>query len=64
MIERYAIKFGPAVSRKELEKALYEEGGLSKAHHLKARIELIGEADDIKKLSALLKSLSPNGGDN
>ena len=44
MIERYTIKFGPAVSQKELEKALHEDGDLSKAHHLKARIELIGEA--------------------
>ena len=61
MIERYTIKFGPAVSQKELEKALHEDGDLSKAHHLKARIELIGEAEDIKKLSELLKQLSKNG---
>jgi hypothetical protein len=60
MIERYTIKFGPAVSQKELEKALHEDGDLSKAHHLKARIELIGEAADIKKLSGLLKQLSQN----
>jgi hypothetical protein len=58
MIERYTIKFGPAVSQKELEKALHEDGDLSKAHHLKARIELVGEAEDIKKLSVLLKELS------
>jgi hypothetical protein len=32
-----------------------EDGDLSKAHHLKARIELVGEADDIKTLSDLLK---------
>lgn len=57
MIERYTIKFGPAVSQKELEKALHEDGDLSKAHHLKARIELIGEAEDIKKLKHLLVSL-------
>jgi hypothetical protein len=57
MIERYTIKFGPAVSQKELEKALHENGDLSKAHHLKARIELVGEADDIKKLAELLKQL-------
>jgi hypothetical protein len=42
MIERYTIKFGPAASPKEMEKALHEEGDLSKAHHLKARIELAG----------------------
>ena len=57
MIEHYTIKFGPAVSQKELEKALHEDGDLSKAHHLKARIELICEADDIKKVAELLKEL-------
>ena len=57
MIERYTIKFGPAVSQKELEKALNDGGDLTKAHHLKARIELVGEAEDIKKLSELLKQL-------
>lgn len=58
MIERYTIKFGPAVSQKELEKVLDENGDLSKAHHLKVRIELIGEAEDLKKLSAILRELS------
>jgi hypothetical protein len=50
MIERYTIKFGPAVTQKELEKALHDDGDLSKAHYLKTRIELIGEADDVKKM--------------
>ena len=45
------------MSQKELEKALHEDGDLSKAHHLKARIELVGEAEDIKKLAELLKQL-------
>ena len=57
MIERYTIKFGPAVSQKELEKALHEDGDLSKVHHLKARIDIIGEAEDLKKLVELLKQL-------
>ena len=57
MIELYSIEFGPAVSQKELEKALHEAGDISKAHHPKARIELVGEAEDIKKLSELLKQL-------
>jgi hypothetical protein len=61
MIDHYTIKFDPAVSQKELEKALHEDGDLSKAHHLKARIELIGEAEDIKKLSEVLKQLSKKG---
>ena len=43
--------------QKELEKALHEDGDLSRAHHLKARIDLVGEAEDIKKLDALLKQL-------
>jgi hypothetical protein len=47
MIERYTITFGPVVS----QKALHEDRDLSKAHHLKARIELIGEAADLKKLT-------------
>lgn len=58
MIDRYSIKFGPAISQKELEKALHEDGDLSKAHQLRGRIEFIGEAEDIKKLSELLKQLS------
>jgi hypothetical protein len=58
MIERYTIKVGPAVSQKELEKALNEGGDLSDAHKLKARIELIGEAEDLKKLAEVLRMLS------
>ena len=57
MIDRYTIKFGPALSQKELEKALHEDGDLSHAHKLKARIEFVGEAEDIKKLSEILKRL-------
>jgi hypothetical protein len=58
MIDRYTIKFGPAVSQKELEKALHEDGDLSHAHKLKARIEFVGEAEDIKKLAIILKKRS------
>jgi hypothetical protein len=36
---------------------LHENGDLSKAHTLKARIELVGEAEDIKRLAELLKQL-------
>jgi hypothetical protein len=57
MIERYTIKFGPAVSQKELEKALDQDGDLSKAHYLKARIEFIGEAGDIREVTDLLRKL-------
>jgi hypothetical protein len=40
MIERYTIKFGAAVSQKELEKELHESGDISiipKLHQMKAR---------------------------
>lgn len=77
MIDRYTIKFGPAVSQKELEKALNEPfviadkdtlepgeevalvptGIRSTLHQFKARIELMGDFEDIKKLSELLKQL-------
>ena len=60
MIERYTIKFGPAVSQKELEKALHEENtvaGFPVMHKMKARIELVGDFEDIKKLAELLKQL-------
>lgn len=60
MIERYTIKFGPAVSQKELEKALHalNPSELPDLSKLRARIELIGEIEDVKKLSELLKQLS------
>jgi hypothetical protein len=44
MIEKYTIKFGPAVSQKELEKALHESADSTKIqglHKLKARIDLV-----------------------
>ena len=61
MIERYTIKFGPAVSQKELEKALNEDAPLDyfkKANKHKVRIELIGDIEDIHKLQQTLKELS------
>jgi hypothetical protein len=59
MIERYTIKFGPAVSQKELEKALNESGDTHPhINKLKARIEFVGEFDDIRKLKEKLIELS------
>jgi hypothetical protein len=61
MIERYTIKFGPAVSQKELEKALNEATSpeeLRKLHKMKTRIEFIGDIEDVKKIGDALKSLS------
>jgi hypothetical protein len=60
MIERYSIKFGPAVSQKELEKALHENidpAKLPELYKMKARIEVIGDFEDLKKLTDLLKAL-------
>jgi hypothetical protein len=61
MIEHYTVKFGPAISQEEFEKALHESGetpiqpNLSK---MKARIEVIGDFEDLKKVMAVLKSLA------
>ena len=60
MIERYTIKFGPAVSQKELEKALHESGETpdhAKLTKMKARIEVIADFEDLKKISNFLKEL-------
>lgn len=78
MIEKYTIKFGAAVSQKELEEALHEpmfipddpsielkpgdkvviSGVRATLNQFKARIELVGDFEDIKKLSHILKDLS------
>ena|SRR5580692_7834249 len=60
VIKRYTLKFGPAVSAKEFEKTL-NEGVAPDAmpfHKLKARIELICDFDDVKKVKAYLESLA------
>ena len=61
MIERETIKFGPAVSQKELEKALREATDpavLTKLHKMKARIEIVADFENLKKLTESLKALS------
>ena len=61
MIERYTIKFGPAVSQKELEKALNEATDpavLTKLHKMKARIEIIADFEDLKRIKQVLADLS------
>ncbi len=63
MIDRYTIKFGPAVSQKEIEKALNDptnhgEVEISKQmHKMKARIEVICDVDALKKIKESLRSL-------
>jgi len=63
MIDHYTIKFGPAVSQKELEKALHEPGlesddAIKRVDNMKARIEIIADFADLKKVSAYLNELS------
>jgi len=60
MIEHYTIKFGPAVSQKELEKALHEldPKELPNLHKIKARIEIICDFEDLKKIGDTLKALA------
>lgn len=61
MIERYTIKFGPAVSQKELEKALHEAqhpDELKRLQKMKARIEIVADLEDVKKIADFVKGLS------
>lgn len=61
MIERYTIKFGPAVSQKELEKALHmdlDTNAIPALHKMKARIEVIADFEDLKKIAAMLKEIA------
>lgn len=60
MIERYTIKFGPAVSQKELEKALHGDGETlnhATLTKMKARIEIVADFEDLKKIDAAIKRL-------
>ena len=61
MIERYTIKFAPAVSQKELEKVLNEvtnPEALKGLYKMKARVEFVGDLEDIHKLQQVLKELA------
>lgn len=61
MIERYTIKFGPAVSQKELEKALHmniDSDAVPWLHKMKARIEIIADFEDLKKIAEMLKGMN------
>ncbi len=52
MIFHYTLKFSPAVSQKELEKALHESGDtpleLPDMTKMKARIEIVGDFADLE----------------
>ena len=61
MIDRYTIKFGPAVSQKDLQKALHEDidpKAMPGLHKMEARIEFIGDFEDVRKIGNLMKELS------
>jgi hypothetical protein len=63
MIDRHTIKFAPAVSQKELEKALNESGETpmhTNFNKLKVRVEF----EDVRKVKELMKQLTQNSGDN
>jgi hypothetical protein len=71
MIDHHTIKFGPAVSQKELEKALHDHsGGIPKLPDLtkmKAKIEVVADFEDLKALAEFLDARTiknahqPNG---
>jgi hypothetical protein len=63
MIDRYTVKVNPAVSHADLVKKLeemkeFDPNEMRKLHCLKVRIEAICEAEDLKKVTDLLKELS------
>jgi Mn-dependent DtxR family transcriptional regulator len=55
MINQYTIKFGPAVSQNELEKALSEGIDAPHIHKLKARIELVLDYKDLRTIDEFIK---------
>lgn len=63
MIERYTLRFTPAVSHKELMKHFQEGNGFhevqfAKLHQMEARIGLLCDPTDLKKIDKFLKELS------
>jgi hypothetical protein len=65
MIERYSIKFSPAISQDELRKKLetmaeYDPTELDRLHKMKAKIEVVCDFADLRELRALLESRSKN----
>ena len=61
MIDRYTIKAAPAVSHKDLLKKLEtmtDPNELKKYYDLKVKIEMICEAEDLKTIADLLKTLA------
>jgi hypothetical protein len=60
MIERYTIKFGPAVSQKELEKALNDgkdSPQIPNLHMLRVRIELVCDYREMRIIDEFVKHI-------
>jgi hypothetical protein len=58
MIDHYTIKFGPAVSQKELEKALHEaidSPQMPALNMLKVRIELVCDYKHLRTIDEFIK---------
>jgi hypothetical protein len=67
MTESHTIKFGPAVTQKDLEKLLTvgeAEVHMPDLKNMKARIEFIGDFDDVRKVIDLVKKLGSRGRPN
>jgi hypothetical protein len=63
MIERYTIKTAPAVNHKDIMKRLdemkeFDPAEMKKLQHLKVKVDVICEADDLKRITDLLKELN------
>jgi len=63
MIERYSIKFSPAISQDELRKTLegmmeYDPQNLDRLHKMKARIEVVCDFSDLREIRSLLEQRS------
>jgi hypothetical protein len=62
MIDCYTIKFCPAASHKELEKALCESGDTPnhtlQLEKLKTRIEFIADFEELRKVAEFVKQLA------
>ena len=63
MIERYTIKFAPAVSQEELRKTLegmteYDPQNLDRLHKMKAKIEVVCDFSDLREIREMLEMRS------
>jgi hypothetical protein len=60
VIERYTLKFSPAVSQEELRKKLeaitdYDPAELDRLHKMKAKIEIVCDFADLRELRSFLE---------